>query len=104
VVISGVLVGASVAGILGALLAVPVIASSREVLQYLYLKIQDKEPFPLDGEIWGVDKVPEEREVSFRESARSLVDKVQEVVTRLPEDAESAVEEELPEREEEHDE
>jgi predicted PurR-regulated permease PerM len=104
VVISGVLVGASVAGILGALWAVPVIASSREVLQYLYLKIQDKEPFPLDGEIWGVDKVPEEREVSFRESARSLVDKVQEVVTRLPEDAESAVEEELPEREEEHDE
>jgi predicted PurR-regulated permease PerM len=97
VVITGVLVGASVAGILGALLAVPVIASSREIIQYLYLKIQDEEPFQPDGEIWGIDKLPEEREISFREAARSLVDKVQDVVTRTPdtdEDTENAPQEE----------
>jgi predicted PurR-regulated permease PerM len=46
VVMSGVLVGGSVAGILGALLATPVIATGREVLFYLYRKLLGEEPFP----------------------------------------------------------
>jgi predicted PurR-regulated permease PerM len=46
VVMVGVVVGASVAGILGALLAAPVIASVREVVSYLYAKILSKDPFP----------------------------------------------------------
>lgn len=46
VVMSGVLVGGSVAGILGTLLATPVIATGREVLSYLYRKLLGEEPFP----------------------------------------------------------
>jgi predicted PurR-regulated permease PerM len=46
VVMSGVLVGGSVAGILGALLATPVIATGREVLFYLYRKLLGTPPFP----------------------------------------------------------
>jgi len=46
VVMIGVLVGANVAGILGTLLAAPIIASIREILRYLYAKILDEEPFP----------------------------------------------------------
>ncbi|PDV97866.1 AI-2E family transporter [Candidatus Chloroploca asiatica] len=46
VVMTGVLVGGSVAGILGALLATPVIATGREVLRYLYRKLLGEPPFP----------------------------------------------------------
>jgi predicted PurR-regulated permease PerM len=98
VVITGVLVGASVAGILGALLAVPVIASSREIVQYLYLKIQDEEPFPPEGEDLEADRVPTILDVSIRESVHKLVDKVQEVVTRRTDADDDA--DEMPEREE----
>ena len=44
IVMTGVVVGAAVGGILGALLATPVIASGREVLQYIYRKLLDQEP------------------------------------------------------------
>jgi predicted PurR-regulated permease PerM len=50
VVMIGVLVGANVAGILGALLAAPVIASGREIIRYLYLKVLGQEPFPPEAE------------------------------------------------------
>jgi predicted PurR-regulated permease PerM len=43
VVISGVLIGAATWGILGALLAAPVIASAREIIKYLYAKILQPE-------------------------------------------------------------
>jgi predicted PurR-regulated permease PerM len=46
VVMSGVLVGGSVAGILGALLATPVIATAREILFYMYRKLLGQPPFP----------------------------------------------------------
>ena len=51
VVMLGVLIGASVAGILGALLAAPVIASMREIIRYLYFKILGEEPFPPGHEL-----------------------------------------------------
>jgi predicted PurR-regulated permease PerM len=44
VFMTGVVVGASVGGILGTLLATPVIATGREVLHYIYSKMQDQEP------------------------------------------------------------
>jgi predicted PurR-regulated permease PerM len=50
VVMLGVLIGANVAGILGALLAAPVIASGREIVRYLYQKILGEEPFPPEQE------------------------------------------------------
>jgi predicted PurR-regulated permease PerM len=48
VVMTGVVLGASVGGILGALLATPVIATFREVLHYIYRKLQDQEPIQID--------------------------------------------------------
>jgi predicted PurR-regulated permease PerM len=48
VVLTGIVVGTSVGGILGALLATPVIASGREVLHYLYCKLQDQEPIQIE--------------------------------------------------------
>jgi predicted PurR-regulated permease PerM len=46
VVMIGVFVGASVAGIMGALLAAPVIASTREILSYVWAKLLGQDPFP----------------------------------------------------------
>lgn len=46
VVMAGVFVGGSAAGILGALLATPVIATGREVLSYVYRKLLGEAPFP----------------------------------------------------------
>jgi len=45
-VMSGVLVGVNVAGLLGALLATPVIATVRELVRYAYRKILGEDPFP----------------------------------------------------------
>jgi hypothetical protein len=41
---TGIVIGASVGGILGALLATPVTASGREVLRYIYRKMLGLEP------------------------------------------------------------
>jgi len=46
VVLVGVIVGANIAGILGVLLAAPVIASIRVFAQYFYGKLMDRDPFP----------------------------------------------------------
>jgi predicted PurR-regulated permease PerM len=43
IVMTGVVVGASVGGILGALLATPVIATGREILNYIYCKMVGRE-------------------------------------------------------------
>jgi len=53
VVMTGAVVGASVGGILGVMLATPVIATGRVILGYLYSKLLDQEPFPIK------EKVPE---------------------------------------------
>lgn len=50
VVMTGVLVGATAAGLLGALLVTPIIASAREILHYIYGKMLGKDPFP-PGEV-----------------------------------------------------
>jgi predicted PurR-regulated permease PerM len=49
VVLIGVIVGASIGGVLGVLLAAPTIASLRIVGRYFYAKLFDLEPFPLVG-------------------------------------------------------
>jgi predicted PurR-regulated permease PerM len=46
VIMGGVVVGTSAAGIIGALLAAPVIASGKEIMNYLYAKILGQAPFP----------------------------------------------------------
>jgi predicted PurR-regulated permease PerM len=49
VVILGVIIGASVAGVLGVAVAAPTIASLRIVLRYLYANLFDLDPFPMVG-------------------------------------------------------
>jgi len=46
VVLIGLLVGFQVGGLLGSLLAVPVIASIRDVAVYIWRKLIDQEPWP----------------------------------------------------------
>ena len=76
VVISGVLIGAAVWGILGALLATPLIASGREIIHYLYRKTLGEDPFPT------IEKPPEEETLSLRESMQNLVAKSQQALKR----------------------
>ncbi|MFO7679100.1 MAG: AI-2E family transporter [Chloroflexota bacterium] len=49
VVILGAIAGASIAGILGILLAAPFLASMRLILSYIYCKLTDKPPFAQPG-------------------------------------------------------
>jgi predicted PurR-regulated permease PerM len=60
IVMTGVLVGTIVAGILGALLATPVIATAYEILRYVYAKMMDQEPFqtPLNKRAAGPPTTP----------------------------------------------
>jgi predicted PurR-regulated permease PerM len=46
-VIVGILAGASLAGVLGIILAAPMVASLRVFGQYIYGKLMDRDPFPL---------------------------------------------------------
>lgn len=78
VVMVGVFVGASVAGIVGALLAAPVIASTREILSYLGAKIEGREPFPPQP----VEIAPSRP--STIEQLRTLLVKVQQVLGNRP--------------------
>jgi predicted PurR-regulated permease PerM len=49
IVMTGIVIGVSVGGILGALLATPVIATSRVVLHYIYHKMHDQEPIQVEA-------------------------------------------------------
>jgi predicted PurR-regulated permease PerM/phosphoglycolate phosphatase-like HAD superfamily hydrolase len=53
VVFIGVLAGGMVAGVLGVLLAAPIIGTFRVLLGYVYAKLLDEEPFPRDEESSG---------------------------------------------------
>lgn len=44
-IIVGIIIGLGVAGIIGALLAVPIMASGKEIIKYLLAKLTDKRPF-----------------------------------------------------------
>jgi hypothetical protein len=46
IIMAGVIVGAGVGGLLGALMAVPIIATGRILAQFAYNKILDYPPFP----------------------------------------------------------
>jgi len=78
VVILGVLVGAATWGILGALLAAPVIASGREIVSYLYRHIIGEKPFPPAG------PEPDRKEISLMEKIDEFKDRAGELVQRIP--------------------
>jgi predicted PurR-regulated permease PerM len=72
VVIFGVFVGASVGGILGALLAAPVIASGKEIMSYLLRKIMDQDPFPPEEKIPTTDRSTLERINQIKNRLQSI--------------------------------
>jgi predicted PurR-regulated permease PerM len=74
VVILGVLVGASVWGILGALLAAPVIATGREILRYLYYRVIGENPYPLKNH-----SPPEGIKVSLRKPLDEMGSEAQHI-------------------------
>jgi predicted PurR-regulated permease PerM len=74
VVLTGVFVGATVWGILGVLLAAPVIASAREIARYLYLKMLGEVPYPPEGE------TPEKIVIPWWEAGKVLITKVQQFI------------------------
>ena len=89
VVLIGVIVGASVAGILGALLAAPVIASVREIVSYLYAKILGEEPFPPET------VEPEQEARSWPERARLLASRLQQIFQGRKDEATPTAAEEI---------
>ena len=70
VVLTGVLIGATVWGILGALLAAPIIASFREIIAYLYNKILDRDPFPSDED---------EQAIEYPTLTETITEKIQQI-------------------------
>ena len=46
IIIISLIVGFNVAGLIGSLLAVPIVATIKEVVSYLYAKVVDRDPFP----------------------------------------------------------
>jgi predicted PurR-regulated permease PerM len=51
VVLIGVILGANIAGILGVLLAAPTMATLRVLLEYVFRKLADQDPFPATKEV-----------------------------------------------------
>jgi predicted PurR-regulated permease PerM len=75
VVIVGVYMGGSLAGILGAVLAAPVIASLKLLSIYAWRKMFDLYPFPHP------EKIPPPKP-SWRERGKSLMTKIQHLLKR----------------------
>jgi predicted PurR-regulated permease PerM len=90
VVLIGVVIGANVAGILGALLAAPVIASGREIISYLYAKILGQDPFPPE------DEKSEVVTVSWQEQGRQLITRGQQLVSKVKDALQEQKKEDVP--------
>jgi predicted PurR-regulated permease PerM len=78
VIMGGVVVGTVVAGIAGALLAAPVMASIKEIISYLYAKILSQDPFPPALE------APQAEPVSAQEQLQTLWTRWQRFITQWP--------------------
>lgn len=76
VIMGGIVIGTTTAGIVGALLAAPVIASGKEIMSYLYAKILDQDPFPL------AQAAPPEEQISWQEQLQTLLARWQRFIVR----------------------
>ena len=83
IIMTGVLVGASVWGILGALLAAPVIASARLIILYLHCKVTGAEPFPPSEQTIPPPPFPKPDWV------KDITGKVKQLVRRQPQSGDS---------------
>jgi len=82
VVFIGVLAGGFTAGALGILLAAPVIATLRVVLSYVYAKLLDQDPFPLESRETG-EIYPGEIDAIFFDLDGTLVETDDDAVETL---------------------
>ena len=84
VVLIGILVGAASFGVLGALLAAPVIAMAKVVLNYLYRKVLGEDPFP--------PEVPDadEPKSSWFDKTRDVSGRVSRIILRRTRKGETA--------------
>ncbi|MBX3057407.1 MAG: AI-2E family transporter [Anaerolineae bacterium] len=82
VVLVGVIGGAAIAGVLGILLAAPVLASARIILRYIYSKLLDQPPFaqghevlnPVDTAVLPKLPLPLEKRLERAENEKSSVE------------------------------
>jgi len=72
VVMTGVLIGAEVGGLLGILLAAPVIASIRDIVLYVYHKILGETPFPPESDKQTQTPSPHNRLENWRTRALQI--------------------------------
>jgi predicted PurR-regulated permease PerM len=82
-VMIGVLVGFSFAGILGSLLAVPFMATGRELVAYAYAKVLQRDPFPPPD-------ASQPEEVSTLDRIKVILSKTRERIVPAPAPAETA--------------
>jgi predicted PurR-regulated permease PerM len=74
VIMGGIVIGTSTAGIVGALLAAPVIASGKEIMSYLYAKILGQDPFP------PAQAAPQEKQISWQEQLQKMLTRWQRFI------------------------
>ncbi|MEW6648618.1 MAG: AI-2E family transporter [Chloroflexota bacterium] len=72
VVMTGVLVGAEVGGLLGVLLATPVIATLRDIVRYIYHKILGVNPFPQEEEMQNQAVLKQKKPWDLQKKAASI--------------------------------
>ncbi len=75
IIFIGVIVGATTWGILGALLAAPIIGSVKEIVSYLYRKVLGETPFPPDS--------PTEEDADSESKISELWQRIQKRITGL---------------------
>jgi predicted PurR-regulated permease PerM len=73
VVMTGVLVGAEVGGLLGVLLATPVIATMRDIVCYIHHKILGENPFPYQEELQKPTALPRKKPLNWQKRAAGRV-------------------------------
>jgi predicted PurR-regulated permease PerM len=85
VVMTGVFVGAEIGGLLGALLATPVIATGREIIKYVYHKILGEEPFPpVEETPKPIEKKPSPLRVWWEVFSREKLPQIRKAPDRKP--------------------
>lgn len=95
IVLTGIVVGGNLAGILGMLLAAPVLATLRVLLGYIFCRLYDREPFAEPP----VEQEPEPRERSFLQFSEALAERLKDRIRETMQGQESE-QDELSESEE----
>jgi len=83
VVLIGIIVGGSLAGILGMLLAAPVLATLRIVARYVFYRLYDRDPFAEPDE--PVEEIPASEPSLVKRAGQIALQRLQEKIEQLEE-------------------